>query len=82
MSARTVHHLDDFWELIDEVLNVSLFVVIGLEVLTFRLSFTLVLLGVAAALFVAVARFLSVAATVFSLRYVRRFEPHTTRILT
>jgi Na+:H+ antiporter len=33
MSAKTVEHLDTFWELIDEILNAVLFVLIGLEVL-------------------------------------------------
>lgn len=33
MSPLTRHHLDTFWELIDEILNAVLFVLIGLEVL-------------------------------------------------
>jgi CPA1 family monovalent cation:H+ antiporter len=43
MSETTRHHLDLFWELVDEVLNVVLFVLIGLEVLllTFTRSYLL-----------------------------------------
>jgi CPA1 family monovalent cation:H+ antiporter len=33
MSAKTIEHLDTFWELVDEILNAVLFVLIGLEVL-------------------------------------------------
>jgi CPA1 family monovalent cation:H+ antiporter len=32
MSDRTRHHVDLFWELIDEILNAVLFVVLGLEI--------------------------------------------------
>ena len=38
MSDRTRSHLDTFWELVDEVLNVVLFVLIGLEVLVLGLD--------------------------------------------
>jgi len=38
MSTSTRHHLDIFWELIDEILNAVLFVLIGLEILI--LTFT------------------------------------------
>ena len=33
MSDKTIERLDDFWELLDEILNAALFVLIGLEVL-------------------------------------------------
>ena len=33
MSEKTREHLDDFWELVDEILNAVLFVLIGLELL-------------------------------------------------
>lgn len=40
MSEITRHHLDIFWELVDEILNALLFLLIGLELLqlTFNLS--------------------------------------------
>jgi CPA1 family monovalent cation:H+ antiporter len=38
MSERTREHLDTFWELVDEILNVVLFVLIGLEVLVVELA--------------------------------------------
>jgi CPA1 family monovalent cation:H+ antiporter len=36
MSDTTRHHLDLFWELLDEILNAVLFVLIGLEVIVIR----------------------------------------------
>ncbi len=38
MSERTRDNLDTFWELIDEILNVILFVLIGLEILILSFS--------------------------------------------
>ncbi|WIX33478.1 sodium:proton antiporter [Salinicola sp. JS01] len=41
MSPQTRQHLNDFWELIDEILNALLFVIIGLELLAlpFRVDY-------------------------------------------
>jgi monovalent cation:H+ antiporter, CPA1 family len=33
MSEKTREHLDNFWELVDELLNAILFVLIGMEVI-------------------------------------------------
>ena len=82
MSLRTVQHLDMFWEIIDEVLNVVLFVLIGFELLVVPFSGTLLLLGFAVVGLVLVARYLSVGATVLALGSKRRFQPHAVKILT
>jgi CPA1 family monovalent cation:H+ antiporter len=82
MSPRTVQHLDMFWEIIDEVLNVVLFVLIGFEFLVVPFSGTLLLLGIAVVGLVLVARYLSVGATVLALGRKRRFQPHAVKILT
>jgi monovalent cation:H+ antiporter, CPA1 family len=82
MSRRTVQHLDVFWELVDEILNVVLFVLIGFQLLLVPLSRNLVLMGAAAIVVVLVARFLSVGATVLALRRAQTFAPHTVKILT
>ncbi|WP_110684815.1 cation:proton antiporter [Salinicola aestuarinus] len=52
MSSRTREHLNDFWELIDEILNALLFVIIGLEllVLPFDWNYLLVALPLIALL--------------------------------
>jgi CPA1 family monovalent cation:H+ antiporter len=82
MSPRTVQHLDMFWEIIDEVLNVVLFVLIGFEFLVVPFSGALLLLGFAVVVLVLVARYLSVGATVLALGRERRFQPHSVKILT
>ena len=82
MSETTRHHLDVFWELIDEILNAVLFVLIGLEVLV--LTFTVRHLLVAALLIptVLLARFVGVSVPMLLLRPFRRFTPGAIRILT
>jgi Na+:H+ antiporter len=82
MSPRTREHHDMFWELVDEILNVVLFVLIGFEILVVKLSMGLLAMGGAAVLLVLGARYLSVGATVLALRRLRPFEPHAVKILT
>ena len=82
MSPRTVMHLDMFWEIIDEVLNVVLFVLIGFEFLVVPFSGSLLLLGLTVVPMVLVGRYLSVGATVLALGRQRRFQPHAVKILT
>lgn len=82
MSERTNARLDDFWELVDEVLNVVLFLLIGLEVLVLPLVPPVLLLGALAIPITLFARFLSVGGTVRLLSLRRRFTPHAARILT
>jgi CPA1 family monovalent cation:H+ antiporter len=82
MSPRTVQHLDMFWELIDEILNVVLFVLIGFEILLVPFSVELLLMGIGAVLLVLLARYASVGATVAAMKRVRPFHPHAVKILT
>jgi CPA1 family monovalent cation:H+ antiporter len=82
MSPRTIEHLDTFWELVDEVLNVALFVLIGFEILLLPFSRSVLLLGLVAVVLVLAARYVSVGATVLALRRRRAFEPHAVTILT
>jgi CPA1 family monovalent cation:H+ antiporter len=60
MSDTTRHHIDLFWELLDEILNAVLFVLIGLEVIVIRFAhgiFGAALAAIAVTLF---ARWLTV----------------------
>jgi CPA1 family monovalent cation:H+ antiporter len=82
MSPHTVEHLDMFWELVDEILNVVLFVLIGFEILVVPFTRSLLLMGVAAVALVLAARALSVGATVLALKRIRPFPPHAVKILT
>ncbi len=82
MSETTRHHLDVFWELVDEVLNAVLFVLIGLEVLvlTFTLDYLVAsLLIIPLVLF---ARFVAVGIPITLLRSFRTFSPGVIRIMT
>lgn len=68
VSTRTKQRLDDFWELVDEFLNATLFVLIGVEVLILDLQRPALLLGLVAIPLVLVARWLSVVASLAPLR--------------
>jgi CPA1 family monovalent cation:H+ antiporter len=82
MSETTRRHLDDFWELVDEILNAGLFVLIGLEVLVLQLGRTVLLAGAALVGVVLVARVVSVAVPVWLLRRRAQVAPHAITIMT
>ena len=82
LSEKTREHLDDFWELIDEILNAVLFVLIGLELLIIAFHGHLVLAGVIVFPLVILARFISVAIPITALRRRRPFTRGAIRILT
>jgi CPA1 family monovalent cation:H+ antiporter len=63
MSERTREHLDDFWELLDGILNAVLFVLIGLEVLVIEFRVSHLLAAAASVVVVLLARLASVALT-------------------
>jgi CPA1 family monovalent cation:H+ antiporter len=88
MSATTRHRLDNFWELVDEILNAVLFVLIGLEVLVISSGTGYLPLGalLAAAMLaiplVLLARLVSVGIPVTVMRRFRSFTPNAVRVLT
>lgn len=82
MSPRTREHLDQFWELVDEILNAVLFVLIGLEIIVLSLAISHLVAGLAAVVIVLVARFISVALPIRALGFVRAFQPGTIQVLT
>jgi CPA1 family monovalent cation:H+ antiporter len=82
MSHHTREHLDTFWELIDELLNVVLFVLVGLEVLILNLSGQQILAGFVAVCAMLISRFISVGSTITIMRQFRDFSPHVVKILT
>ncbi len=82
MSQASRVHVDDFWELVDEILNGVLFILIGLEVLilsftTRHLFFALLIIPV-----VIGARFVTVGLPVTFMRLFRDFSPGAIRIIT
>lgn len=82
MSHETVERIDLFWELVDEVLNVVLFLMIGFLVLVVPIEMNVFLVGVAAIPLTLMARAVGVGATVAALRKRRTFSPGVVSILT
>ncbi len=82
MSDKTREHLDNFWELIDEILNAMLFVLIGLEVLVLTFNTQYLLAGIIMIPVVLLIRFISVGIPVSILKLSHTFTPKIVRILT
>ena len=82
MSDKTREHLDNFWELIDEVLNAMLFVLIGLEVLVLTFNTQYLLAGLIMIPVVLLIRFISVGIPVSIMKLRKTFSPKIIRILT
>ena len=82
MSDQVRDHLDNFWELVDEVLNGVLFVLIGLEVLALTFSREYFIAGVLFIPLLLTVRFISVGCPVLIMRRFRAFSPRVVTILT
>jgi CPA1 family monovalent cation:H+ antiporter len=84
MSTTTREHLDNFWELLDEILNVILFVLIGLEILILDFSGAYLAAGALAIPLVLFSRFLAVGTpiTLLNRLNLQSHSPHVIKILT
>ena len=82
MSEKTKQHLFSFWELIDELLTLVLFGLIGLQVLALDMNATHLWVGALAVPVVLVARWLSVGMPLVAMLPFRTFSPHAVKILT
>jgi len=82
MSATTRERLDDFWELVDEILNAVLFLLIGLEMLILPFTPELVIAGLLAIAVSLFARWASVGGAIALMARFRSFSPGAIRILT
>ena len=71
MTERTREHVDAFWELVDEILNVVLFLLIGLELLVLPIERGWLVAGALAIPIVLAARWLTVGGIVGALNRVR-----------
>ncbi len=83
MSDTTRERLDNFWELLDEVLNAVLFVLIGLEVLILQFQGQYLLAGALAIPLVLFGRLISVGIPITLLRTMTKwtYSPHVVKIL-
>jgi len=70
MTEKTREHVDTFWELVDEIVNVVLFLLIGLELLVLPIERGWLAAGVLAIPIVLSARWLSVAGIIGPLAWV------------
>jgi len=82
MSDETQNHLDNFWELADEILNAVLFVMLGLEVLVISINGPTLTAGLLAIALVLAARIISVGLPVAAMRRFRSFSTGAITILT
>lgn len=82
MSIKTRENLDNFWELVDEVLNALLFFLIGFELLIIKISpQELIACGIAIPL-VLFVRFITVASPLSLFKLKQTYTPHFIKILT
>lgn len=72
MSPVTRDHVDQFWELIDDILNVILFLLLGLELLAMPWNRNYVYAGLLAIPVILAARWLSVWASLLLVRAVHK----------
>jgi len=82
MSDTTRKHLDQFWELLDEILNAFLFVLIGIEVLVIDFSPNVLIAGMVLIPILLLARFLSTSLLLGVLKFREEFTKHTELLLT
>jgi CPA1 family monovalent cation:H+ antiporter len=82
MSEITRQRLDDFWELMDEILNALLFMLIGLEMLVMPFTRALLIAGLLAIVITMFARWASVGGAVLLMGQFRPFSRGAVKILT
>ncbi len=82
MSERTEEYIDKFWELTDVLLNVVLFVLIGLEILVISLEPPYLFAAACGIPIVILARFLSLIVPIGLFKRRLDFAPHTLTIMT
>lgn len=81
MSDRTRQSVDDFWELIDEILNVILFALIGLEMLIMPFDAQWAMAGLPLIAVVVLVRVVSVGLPIKLISLKRKLAPHLVKIL-
>ncbi len=82
MSKETREHVERFWELIDDLLNVVLFLLLGLQILVLPFTRTYLLAGLLAVPLVLLARFASVGLCVRTLSLFRAHVRGSVMVLT
>jgi CPA1 family monovalent cation:H+ antiporter len=81
MSDQTRRSLDDFWEIIDEILNVVLFALIGLEMLIIPFESEWLVGGLMLIPIILIIRFVSVGLPIRVIALGTPVAPHLVKIL-
>jgi len=82
-SARRYHkNLENFWEIIDELLNAILFLLIGFELLVIPLHAKPFLMGLLCIPVVLLVRFITVGTPLRLFKIWRTYSPHVIKIMT
>lgn len=81
ISELTMRRVDEFWELVDEILNAVLFVLIGLEVLIITLRPSYLWAGFVMIPLTVLGRFLAVGGILAVIRRRKTVLPGTVRVL-
>ena len=81
MSDQTRQSIDDFWEMIDEILNVILFALIGLEMLVIPFEAQWFIGGLLLIVVVVMVRVISVGLPIRLIGLKRTMAPHLVKIL-
>jgi len=82
MSSKSKEYINNFWELLDELLNAVLFLMIGLEITSMNFDIKLAILALLTIPVVLLSRLISVSAPIQLLRYRKSFEAHLIKVLT
>lgn len=82
MSDITLDYTNKFWEMIDEILNATLFLLIGLEVMVIDFPTIYIIIGLIAAVTIVGIRYISLAIPSLLLGFRKTFEPNTLPVLT
>ncbi|NND98824.1 MAG: hypothetical protein HKN47_16015 [Pirellulaceae bacterium] len=82
MSKETEHYVDQFWELMDMLMNAILFVLIGLELLILEIRTEYIIASLLAIVIVLLSRYLSLILPVRFFSDRLKFAPHTSIIMT
>ena len=82
MSEKTRHNLDIFWSVIDDVLNVLLFVLVGFEALLVNVKLEYALAGLFVIPIVLCGRLISVASSSLVSRAFKPFSRNAVTLLT
>ncbi len=82
MSELTREHVDRFWELVDDVLNVVLFLMLGLQIVVLPFTWVYLVAGLIAIPVVLLSRLVSVGLSVQALGLFHKHMPGSTAVLT